>query len=237
MRPPRVAILVLFCSASLFLIYRSVSSFGRPRPAAQPLAAQKSSLRAFFSFSAPFSLFPPNAAISLTDDNSTFFPARPAAFGPPLPASGLSGQLWIGSGFSEESLQDGDGEGELGCSDIPGWEDDSDAALESAEVSDRAAAGTDISRSRPVADTVAEDTVASELLAHHTVTPRLFSVATSISHHHRCPRSRSFAGARRRLADGKDAFSREEEAKRNIKPMEKNAVAYHETAHMPNLQE
>jgi hypothetical protein len=40
-----------------------------------------------------------------------------------LPAKGLSGQLWIGSGFSDESLQDGEGEGELGCSDIPGWED------------------------------------------------------------------------------------------------------------------
>ncbi|AEO65018.1 uncharacterized protein THITE_2111514 [Thermothielavioides terrestris NRRL 8126] len=155
MRPPRVAILVLFCSASLFLIYRSVSSFGRPRPAAQPLAAQKSSLRAFFSFSAPFSLFPPNAAISLTDDNSTFFPARPAAFGPPLPASGLSGQLWIGSGFSEESLQDGDGEGELGCSDIPGWEDGrSQPALQVAErgsISNKRAHGAADGRS-PKAD-------------------------------------------------------------------------------------
>jgi len=31
--------------------------------------------------------------------------------------------LWIGSGFSDETLQEGEGEGELGCSDIPGWED------------------------------------------------------------------------------------------------------------------
>ncbi|KAG0159486.1 hypothetical protein PDIDSM_7008 [Penicillium digitatum] len=46
-------------------------------------------------------LFPPSAIISLTDDNSTFFLARPAAFGPLLPTKGLSG--------------------ELGCSDIPGW--------------------------------------------------------------------------------------------------------------------
>ncbi|KAK4242057.1 hypothetical protein C8A03DRAFT_40622 [Achaetomium macrosporum] len=123
MRPPRVAILVLFFSASLFLVCRAISSSRRPSPAAKRLTSQKSSFRAFFSFTAPFSLFPPSAAISLTDDNSTFFPARPAAFGPPLPNSGLSGQLWIGSGFSEESLQDGEGEGELGCSDIPGWDD------------------------------------------------------------------------------------------------------------------
>jgi hypothetical protein len=87
------------------------------------LPPRKAPFRALFSFGTPFSLFPPSAAISLTDDNSTFFPARPAAFGPPLPAKGLSGQLWIGSGFAEETLQDGEGEGELGCSDLPGWED------------------------------------------------------------------------------------------------------------------
>ncbi|KAK4117595.1 hypothetical protein N656DRAFT_699311 [Canariomyces notabilis] len=123
MRPPRVAILVLFFSASLFLVCRSLSSIRRPGPSATSSAAQKSAFRSLFSFTGPFSLFPPSAAISLTDDNSTFFPARPAAFGPPLPAKGLSGQLWIGSGFSDETLQEGEGEGELGCSDIPGWED------------------------------------------------------------------------------------------------------------------
>ncbi|KAJ5130563.1 uncharacterized protein N7515_006602, partial [Penicillium bovifimosum] len=64
--------------------------------------------------------FPPSAIISLTDDNSTFFLARPAAFGPLLPTKGLSGQLWVGSGFSEGGLAGGV-EGELGCSDIPGW--------------------------------------------------------------------------------------------------------------------
>lgn len=69
-------------------------------------------------YNTPFSLFPPNAAISLTDDNSTSFAARPAAFGPKLIAKGLSGQLWVGSGFAEDSL---DGNGELGCSDLPGW--------------------------------------------------------------------------------------------------------------------
>ncbi|KAK4125083.1 hypothetical protein N657DRAFT_593985 [Parathielavia appendiculata] len=123
MRPPRAAILVLFCSASFFLVCRSISSIRRPSPSATSLPPRKSPFRALFSFGAPFSLFPPSAAISLTDDNSTFFPARPAAFGPPLPAKGLSGRLWIGSGFPEETLQDGEGEGELGCSDLPEWED------------------------------------------------------------------------------------------------------------------
>lgn len=70
-------------------------------------------------YNTPFSLFPPNAAISLTDDNSTSFAARPAAFGPKLVIRGLSGQLWVGSGFAEDSL---DGNGELGCSDLPGWD-------------------------------------------------------------------------------------------------------------------
>lgn len=124
MRPPRVAILVLFFSASLFLVCRSISSIRRQGPTITTSSpAEKSYFRSLFSFTAPFSLFPPSAAISLTDDNSTFFAARPAAFGPPLPSNGLSGQLWIGSGFTDETLQEGEGEGELGCSDIPGWQD------------------------------------------------------------------------------------------------------------------
>ena len=53
--------------------------------------------------------------ISLTNDNSTFFLARPASFGGVLPNDGLSGQLWVGRGFAAGS------EGELGCSDVPGW--------------------------------------------------------------------------------------------------------------------
>lgn len=77
------------------------------------------------SFQTPLSLFPPNAIISLTDDNTTSFLARPAAFGPLLPASGLSGQLWIGSGFGDDVPHLGSviagAEGELGCSDVPGW--------------------------------------------------------------------------------------------------------------------
>lgn len=125
MRPPRIAILALFFAASIFLFCRSVVSL-RSTPQVVPLSphsAEPSALTSFLSFTTPFTLFPPNAAISLTDDNSTFFPARPAAFGPPLPAKGLSGQLWIGSGFADENLPDGEGEGELGCSDLPNWGD------------------------------------------------------------------------------------------------------------------
>ncbi|CAK7214669.1 hypothetical protein SEUCBS140593_002260 [Sporothrix eucalyptigena] len=66
-----------------------------------------------------FQLFPPNAEISLTEDNSTFFPARPAAFGAELPEDGLSAALWIGAGFGEDGVEP---QGELGCSDVPGWD-------------------------------------------------------------------------------------------------------------------
>ena len=76
-------------------------------------------------YNTPFSLFPPNAAISLTDDNSTSFAARPAAFGPKLAIRGLSGQLWVGSGFAEDALIHGTGE--LGCSDVPGWNERAEA--------------------------------------------------------------------------------------------------------------
>lgn len=128
MRPPRIAILVLFLAASLFLFCRSVVSLHYASQPATPLSPQRTtSLGSLLSFTTPFTLFPPNAAISLTDDNSTFFPARPAAFGPPLPSTGLSGQLWIGSGFADENLPDGEGEGELGCSDLPGYMDGSAA--------------------------------------------------------------------------------------------------------------
>jgi hypothetical protein len=96
----------------------------RSTAAPPPLGAtkKKSKLRALFSFQTP--LFPPTAIISLTDDNSTFFLARPAAFGPKIPSSGLSAQLWIGSGFGEDNLGSGGrAEGELGCSDVPGWDE------------------------------------------------------------------------------------------------------------------
>ena len=90
-------------------------------------ATPKGGFRALFSFHTPSTLFPPSAIISLTDDNSTFFLARPADFGPSLSANGLSGQLWIGSGFGDDNLGRGGpgagAEGELGCSDVPGWDD------------------------------------------------------------------------------------------------------------------
>jgi hypothetical protein len=82
-------------------------------------------IRSFFAVHAPTALFPPSAIISLTDDNSTFFLSRPADYGPLLPLDGLSGQLWIGSGFGDDmESRAGSGaqaEGELGCTDIPGW--------------------------------------------------------------------------------------------------------------------
>lgn len=55
-------------------------------------------------------LFPSTAIISLSDDNSTFFISRPAAFGPSLPKSGLKGELFV--------LE----EGQLACDDTPGWD-------------------------------------------------------------------------------------------------------------------
>ncbi|CCX06897.1 hypothetical protein FPQ18DRAFT_78049 [Pyronema domesticum] len=61
-------------------------------------------------------LFPASAVISLTDDNSTFFISRPAAFGPPLPKNGMDGELFV--------LE----EGQLACDDTPGW--DPSAALD-----------------------------------------------------------------------------------------------------------
>lgn len=124
MRPPRIAILALFFAASLFLFCRSIATIRRSAPVTTtPASTTRSHFRSLFSFTPPFSLFPPNAAISLTDDNSTFFPARPAAFGPPLSPKGLSGPLWIGSGFAEDNLQGAENRGELGCSDVPGWDE------------------------------------------------------------------------------------------------------------------
>ncbi|KAL1848456.1 hypothetical protein Plec18170_008054 [Paecilomyces lecythidis] len=127
MRPPRL-ILLLLCFIFLPILLTCLSLLSaHPRHGTvdSSLAGRTSRLRALFSFNAPSSLFPPSAIISLTDDNSTFFLARPAAFGPLLPAKGLSGQLWIGSGFGEDSLRKGGAtvraEGELGCSDVPGW--------------------------------------------------------------------------------------------------------------------
>ncbi|KAJ4374302.1 hypothetical protein N0V83_003043 [Neocucurbitaria cava] len=92
-------------------------------------STNQGSLKAAFSFTSPGSLFPPSAIISLTDDNSTFFLARPAAFGPGLPKDSLSGPLWIGSGFADDTL----GMGELGCGDVPGWEHEGSDGLRGAK--------------------------------------------------------------------------------------------------------
>lgn len=140
MRPPRIAILVFFLTASVFLLFRAftspprstagagTSSSSSAYPATSKSTFSKSQFKSksqspksvwgFMYYNTPFSLFPPNAAISLTDDNSTSFAARPAAFGPKLVLRGLSGQLWVGSGFAEDTLASS---GELGCSDLPGW--------------------------------------------------------------------------------------------------------------------
>ncbi|KAF2655051.1 hypothetical protein K491DRAFT_599538 [Lophiostoma macrostomum CBS 122681] len=120
MRPVRL-LLSLACSlvALTLLLYISFGS-GDEQEIRTPIPAPRQSrLKALFSFSSPVSLFPPSAIISLTDDNSTFFLARPAAFGPLLPSAGLSSPLWIGSGFGDDTM----GRGELGCSDVPGWSD------------------------------------------------------------------------------------------------------------------
>jgi hypothetical protein len=120
MRPPRL-LLILFCLIFFPIFLTLFSALSSPTVATpNTLAGRTSRLHALFSFNVPSSLFPPSAIISLTDDNSTFFLARPAAFGPLLPGKGLSGQLWVGSGFGEGGLTAGV-EGELGCSDIPGW--------------------------------------------------------------------------------------------------------------------
>jgi hypothetical protein len=107
MRTPRLAILVLFIFVCLFVLVRSVTSSARSN--ALPYATKPKttkSVMGFMYYNTPFSLFPPNAAISLTDDNSTTFAARPAAFGPNLAAHGMSGELWVGNGFPED-VQDG----------------------------------------------------------------------------------------------------------------------------------
>ncbi|KAJ5492585.1 hypothetical protein N7539_001331 [Penicillium diatomitis] len=128
MRPPRL-LLVLFFLIFCPIFLTIFSAFSSPRiSTSETPAGRTTGLHALFSFNIPSSLFPPSAVISLTDDNSTFFLARPAAFGPLLPGKGLSGKLWVGSGFGEGSLMTGTG-GELGCSDIPGWGENNRAKI------------------------------------------------------------------------------------------------------------
>jgi hypothetical protein len=122
MRPIR---LVLSLSASLaaILLVAFVALGSQPDEQLEQNSAsgKQGGFKALLSFTSPGSLFPPSAIISLTDDNSTFFLARPAAFGPTLPADGLSSPLWIGSGFGDDAM----GRGELGCGDSPDWESNS----------------------------------------------------------------------------------------------------------------
>jgi hypothetical protein len=124
MRPTR---LLLSLGTSLvaitLLLYVAFGSYHQDPVSLSSEKTSKNRVNALFSFASPASLFPPSAIISLTDDNSTFFLARPAAFGPLLPERGLSGPLWIGSGFGDEAM----GRGELGCSDVPGWNDGDDS--------------------------------------------------------------------------------------------------------------
>ncbi|KAL8801193.1 MAG: hypothetical protein Q9182_004642 [Xanthomendoza sp. 2 TL-2023] len=127
MAPPRLLLIFLSISTlTLFLTWLSLSqSHSKHYTAAGNAAAtEPSRFRSLFSFRTPSALFPSSAIISLTDDNSTFFLSRPADFGPSLPPDGLSAQLWVGSGFADDSLGRGlaaETEGELGCSDVPGW--------------------------------------------------------------------------------------------------------------------
>ncbi|KAL9638605.1 MAG: hypothetical protein Q9204_001442 [Flavoplaca sp. TL-2023a] len=121
-----VFILVSVLTLTFFLTFLSLTrSHSRHYTAtASSTSAGTSSFRPLFSFRTPSALFPSSAIISLTDDNSTFFLSRPAGFGPSLPPDGLSAQLWVGSGFGDDSLAKSfatQAEGELGCSDVPGW--------------------------------------------------------------------------------------------------------------------
>ncbi|KAK4540609.1 hypothetical protein LTR36_009039 [Oleoguttula mirabilis] len=127
MRPLRFLLSLATCIVAFFLLL----FIGPWRASTAEDLEERSSIGAYFNWRTPSSLFPPSAIVSLTDDNSTFFLARPAAFGPLLPSKSLSGQLWVGSGFGDDHLgRSGPGagagaEGELGCSDIPDWNDGS----------------------------------------------------------------------------------------------------------------
>src|SRR5438552_8347303 len=125
MRTPRIIILAAFFFSTITLTSIFLRSSHHRPTYSRRNSSRPPVLNSFLSFHTPLSLFPPSAIISLTDDNTTSFLARPAAFGPLLPSDGLSGQLWIGSGFGDDSLRrsvDAAGaKGELGCSDVPGW--------------------------------------------------------------------------------------------------------------------
>lgn len=126
MRPLRLLLSVCFLFLTVFLTCYSLLQSHPPRSShGATRDSEQNGYRSLLAFRAPTSLFPPSAIISLTDDNTTFFLSRPAMYGPGLPADGLSGQLWVGSGFGDDTLVRGgmvsSAQGELGCSDIPGW--------------------------------------------------------------------------------------------------------------------
>ncbi len=128
MRPPHLIVLLMcFVGLPVFLTFFSLlhGRHGHDVGVESSPSVQQAGIWAFFSFRTPSTLFPSSAIISLTDDNSTFFLARPADFGSLLPSDGLSGQLWVGSGFGDDGLGRAGtttgAEGELGCSDVPGW--------------------------------------------------------------------------------------------------------------------
>ena len=137
MRPVRF-ILLLTCFVAVPIFLTCWSLFSSNEHLGDTFRAgytpQTSRLKALFSFSTPSSLFPPSAIISIRNDNSSFFLARPAAFGPGLPTDGLTGQLWVGRGFGDETAFEDDGihitGWELGCSDVPGWREDERKRLE-----------------------------------------------------------------------------------------------------------
>lgn len=139
MRPLRFVLLVAcFIAIPVFLTCISLISRSGNDNADVFQRPQRSRLRALFSFSTPSALFPPSAVITLTTENSTFFLARPAAFGPSLPSKGLTGQLWIGRGFGDDRLLSEDelkSSGfELGCSDVLGWGDEQKHAPDTAAI-------------------------------------------------------------------------------------------------------
>jgi hypothetical protein len=139
MRRYQLVYLCLIITLAALVLIPSKHARRAPAPPSHPQRQQQDALKSqhprasYFSFNSP--LFPASAIISLTDDNSTFFLSRPAAFGSALPDKGLSGRLWIGRGFGEEAEAETDPsgppadasqalpQGELGCSDVPGWDE------------------------------------------------------------------------------------------------------------------
>ncbi|KAI5779126.1 hypothetical protein EDC01DRAFT_621912 [Geopyxis carbonaria] len=140
---PRIKTLLLMLSvftALLLTCYLSFTTFA-------PASSSSRTGQATSSF-----LFPASAVISLTDDNSTFFISRPAAFGPPLPKDGMDGELFV--------LE----EGQLACDDTPGWDPsaavDLDKPLLPQELEDD---GTDDSLNPSVSSAVLKSNVHADI--------------------------------------------------------------------------